>query len=130
MSLGYELGGESRAADMVKGRGISLILKSVSLDYLRPVTFPDTLLVAHKPHQGSTANPSPPPGGTLGDTGAKRPRTHFHMKAVAWSYQQRRVVTQSDSVLVWYDYEKLAKCSPGEDMLKVLDGRMKLCGGD
>lgn len=49
------------------------------------------------------------------------------MKAVAWSYQQRRIVTESDSVLVWYDYDKLAKCSPGEDMLNVLDRRMKLC---
>lgn len=131
MSLGQELGGESKAADMVKGRGVSLILKSVSLNYMRPVTFPDTLLIAHKPIQGSTANPSHSLNGgskSVGEATARRPKTHFHMKAVAWSYAQRRIVTESDSVLVWYDYDRLAKCSPGEDMLRVLDGRMRLCG--
>ncbi|KIP02305.1 hypothetical protein PHLGIDRAFT_79323, partial [Phlebiopsis gigantea 11061_1 CR5-6] len=98
---------------MVRGRGVSLILKSVALDYRRPVTYPDTLLVAHKPVRAARA---------------PQPRTHFRVRAVAWSYAQRRVVTESDAVLVWYDYDRLVKCSPGEDMLAVLDRRMALCG--
>ncbi|KAL4244538.1 hypothetical protein ABKN59_010370 [Abortiporus biennis] len=64
MSLGEELGGEKKAQDMIKGRGISLILKSLSMNYKRPVTFPDTLLIAHKPHFGPSldTNTFPCPG--------------------------------------------------------------------
>ena len=51
---------------------------------------------------------------------------YLHVLAVAWSYAQRRIVTESDSVLVWYDYDKLAKCNPGDDARRVLEGRMAL----
>ena len=30
-----------------------------------------------------------------------------------YSYSQQAVVAESDSELVWYDYEKLEKCDPG-----------------
>lgn len=43
VALGNELGGPERAQDMLKGRGVSLILKSVSIKYKRPVTYPDTV---------------------------------------------------------------------------------------
>jgi acyl-CoA thioesterase FadM len=42
-SIGKELGGPSKADEMVKAKGISLILKSVSINYKRPVTYPDTV---------------------------------------------------------------------------------------
>ena len=45
---------------------------------------------------------------------------------MAYSYAQRKIVTESDSVLVWYDYDKLAKCDPGEDIRRVLEGRMAI----
>ena len=43
MKLGDEIGGPEKALAMVKGQGISLILKSLSIKFKRPVTFPDTV---------------------------------------------------------------------------------------
>ncbi|KAI0091567.1 HotDog domain-containing protein [Irpex rosettiformis] len=132
-SLGHEIGGPKKADDMVKGKGISLILRSVSLDYKRPVTYPDTLLIAHKPHTGalkSAPHTESGPSSTQLPPSAlsryKLAKTHFHCLAVAWSYSQRRIVTESDSVLVWYDYDKLAKCNPGEEALEALERRIIL----
>ena len=132
-----------KAEAMIKGKGISLILKSISLNYKRPVTYPDTLLIAHKPHYGPLAAATHTETGPLasrvspdstaatsthertsGHNYPRVPKTHFHVLAVAWSYKQRRIVTESDSVCVWYDYDRLTKCNPGEEARKVLEGRM------
>ena len=110
-ALGHELGGPAKADQLVRGQGVSLILKSLSIDYKAPVTYPDTLLVAHRLYAG------PRPA-----------RTHFFMAGAIWSYAQRRIVTESDSVLVWYDYDRLAKCDPGEAARAVIERRMKLSG--
>ncbi|OBZ73730.1 hypothetical protein A0H81_06230 [Grifola frondosa] len=124
LSIGRELGGEPRARDMMTGKGVSLILKSLSLDYKRPVVYPDTLLVAHKPHPGPLFSSSK---AHSEDVNAKRlPKTHFHVMGAIWSYAQRRIVTECDSVLVWYDYDKLAKCDPGMEARAVLHRRMNL----
>jgi acyl-CoA thioesterase FadM len=45
MSLGNTIGGPSRAQAMIKGQGLSLILKSVEVQFRRPVTYPDTVRV-------------------------------------------------------------------------------------
>ncbi len=123
-ALGTELGGPTRADAMIKGIGVSLILKAVSLEYRRPVVFPDTLLVAHKPHPGPLYTSS------RGDSPEVRTRrqakTHFHVMGAIWSYAQRKIVTESDSVLVWYDYDRLAKCDPGEEARAVIQRRMNL----
>ncbi|GBE86682.1 hypothetical protein SCP_0905620 [Sparassis crispa] len=111
-SLGEELGGPDAVAAMLAGRGVSLILKSLSLHYKRPVVYPDTLLVAHGVHSAASERPLP--------------KTHFHLRGAIWSYAQRRIVTECDSVLVWYDYDKLAKCDPGPRTREVLLGRMQL----
>ena len=135
MSLGEEIGGPEKAEAMMKGKGVSLILKSVSLNYKRPVTYPDTLLIAHKPHYGpmsAAGHTETGPRATQLDASAapekarRLAKTHFHVLAVAWSYKQRRIVTESDSVLVWYDYDKLAKCNPGDEARRVLEGRMAI----
>ena len=120
-SLGYELGGDSKALDMCQGRGVSLILKSHAVKYVRPVTFPDTILVAHKPYDDYLATPVPSSTSTQ-----RNPLTQIPMKAVIWSYGQRRIVTESDSVLVWYDYDTLTKCVPGQNMLGILNRRAKI----
>ncbi|THH09721.1 hypothetical protein EW145_g1802 [Phellinidium pouzarii] len=104
-SLAHELGGPERAHDMISGKGVSLILGEVSLRFRQPVLYPDTnkcgfteklclgqLLIAHKPH-----NPK---------------STHFKCAAAIWSYTQRSLVTSSDSILVWYDYDHLKKVRP------------------
>lgn len=43
MTLGNEMAGPERAQAMVKGQGVSLILKSLSIKFKRPVTYPDTV---------------------------------------------------------------------------------------
>jgi len=42
IALGKALGGEDRVKAMLAGQGISLILKSMNINFRRPVTFPDT----------------------------------------------------------------------------------------
>lgn len=42
-TLGDEMGGPERAQAMIKGQGVSLILKSLSIKFKRPVTYPDTV---------------------------------------------------------------------------------------
>lgn len=123
-SLGNTLGGPAKATAMLKGQGVSLILKSISMDYKAPVTYPDTLLIAHKPYDPTLD----PHASKVNSNGALRraSRTHMYVRAAAYSYKQKRIVTESDSVLVWYDYDKLAKCDPGEEMRKVVESRMKL----
>jgi len=43
MTLGNEMGGPEKAQAMIKGQGVSLILKSLSIKFKRPVTYPDTV---------------------------------------------------------------------------------------
>ena len=51
MKLGNEIGGPEKAQAMIKGQGTSLILKSLSIKFKRPVTYPDTVsdLITHVP---------------------------------------------------------------------------------
>lgn len=41
--LAVELGGDGAVRDMIAGRGVSLILKDISVKFRRPVVFPDTV---------------------------------------------------------------------------------------
>lgn len=54
-----------------------------------------------------------------------KPLSHFNVAAVAYSHAQRAVVADSDSVIVWYDYDKLRKCDPGEESRQVIWGRIR-----
>ena len=42
-SLGLELDGPERAANMLSGKGVSLILKDIAVRFRRPVFYPDTV---------------------------------------------------------------------------------------
>jgi acyl-CoA thioesterase FadM len=42
-SVGEELGGPAQADAFVRGRGVSFILKSIQIDFRRPVQYPDTV---------------------------------------------------------------------------------------
>ncbi|KAG1738954.1 HotDog domain-containing protein [Suillus lakei] len=101
MAFGKVLGGEERVKAMLAGQGVSTILKSVNINFRRPVTFPDTLLIGQKLIISSS-------------------RTQFTMNAVLYSYSQQAIVADSDSVLVWYDYDNLRKCDPGDDAWRIL----------
>ncbi|KAG8759331.1 hypothetical protein FRC14_006171 [Serendipita sp. 396] len=93
--LAIQADGEQAAENLVKGRGISLILKKIDLDFKRPVNFPDTLLIAHK-FKPVSSDPA-----------------HLLMHAIAYSNEQQRVVTESTATCVWYDYDRLAKAVQG-----------------
>ncbi|EMD39096.1 hypothetical protein CERSUDRAFT_112789 [Gelatoporia subvermispora B] len=108
-ALAREIGGPQREAAILRAKGVGLILKSISIDYKAPVTFPDTLLVAHKVHTGTRPTLS---------------WSHFHLSGAIYSYAHKRVVTTCDSILVWYDYDKLQKCDPGKKVREILDRRI------
>ncbi|KAF8957109.1 HotDog domain-containing protein [Flammula alnicola] len=108
MSLGEELGGPVRAKAMISGQGVSLILKSIDVQFRRPVTYPDTLLIGYRPLPPATDH----------DTST------FHVAASAYSLAQKAFVAHSKEALVWYDYDRLKKCDPGERAKEVLRGRM------
>lgn len=47
-SIGEELGGPQKGLDMLKGRGVAHILKSIEIQFRRPVTYPDTVSIVSK----------------------------------------------------------------------------------
>lgn len=107
-SLGNELGGPEKARAMLKAQGASFILKSIEVRFRRPVTYPDTLLIGYKP-----VIPS--------DNAIDR--AVFDVKASAYSIAQSAFVAHSRESLVWYDYDSLKKCDPGERTRAVVYGR-------
>ncbi|KZP04890.1 hypothetical protein FIBSPDRAFT_940765 [Athelia psychrophila] len=119
VSVAHEIGGARAVEDMLRARGVGVILKSISVRYRRPVTYPDTLLIAHTPHipsahhSASAAHPTP------------LAHTQFGLRAAAWSYAQGCVVAESDSEIVWYDHDNLKKCDPGERWRAVVQRRIR-----
>jgi len=96
-----------RARAMLEGRGKSIILKSISVNFKRPVVYPDTLLVSHKPHSLES--------------------TRFHLSVSMYSHSQQAVVATGDAICVWYDYDTLKKCEAPHDLNTLLNERVKLC---
>ena len=48
-TFGERFGGPSAAEALLKGKGVSLILKSIQVNFRRPVTHPDTVsLPSHR----------------------------------------------------------------------------------
>jgi hypothetical protein len=41
--VGNLIGGSAKAEGFIRGKGVSLILKSIKVDFRRPVTYPDTV---------------------------------------------------------------------------------------
>ncbi|KAG6829726.1 hypothetical protein H0H92_003685 [Tricholoma furcatifolium] len=111
MSIGHQLGGQAKADAMVKGQGVSLILKSIEVRFRRPVTYPDTLLIGYRPKEPSLNESSDP--------------STFYTTSAAYSIAQKTVVAISNETLVWYDYDRLKKCAPDEETRAVVFGRVK-----
>ncbi|CAA7262064.1 unnamed protein product [Cyclocybe aegerita] len=78
--------------------------------FQRPVTFPDTLLIGYRPV---------PPASDHTDLAT------FHAAASAYSLLQKAFIAHTKEALVWYDYDTLKKCHPGERALEVLWGRVR-----
>ncbi|KAJ3822712.1 HotDog domain-containing protein [Lentinula raphanica] len=116
VQLGNRLGGPAKAEALCKGKGISLIIKSLNINYRRPVTYPDTLLISHKPL------PPKPPTQTQYSTNSVNVNVEapsdpaaLLLTSSAFSVNQQAFVAHCHETLVWYDYEKLRKCVPGEE---------------
>jgi len=99
--LANKVGGEECRKAIISGLGIGLILKSLTINYRRPVVYPDTLLLSQKVHS--------------------REPTQFSLDTIVYSLSQRKKVASADSVCVWYDYEQLKKCEAPREMEAVLE---------
>jgi len=132
MSLGEEIGGLNKAKAMINAEGVSLILKSIQVQFRRPVTYPDSvsllqnfkyfwhwlwpkLVIGYRPLLGA-------------DHDHQDTATTFHVTASAYSLAQKAFVAHSKETLVWYDYDKQKKCDPGEKVKDVLWGRVMTKG--
>ncbi|KAG5721317.1 hypothetical protein E4T56_gene10008 [Termitomyces sp. T112] len=113
LSIGHELGGQTKAEAMIKGQGVSLILKSIEVRFRRPVTFPDTLLIGYRPKDPSS------------DSNIDSDPAVLNVTASAYSVSQQTIVATSSEVLVWYNYDRLKKCVPSEETLSVVLNRMR-----
>jgi len=138
MSLGEELGGPERAKAMINAQGVSLILKSIEVQYKRIVTYPDTvrpfflsplpfnqttcaqLLIGYRP----LPTPTPPPNHNRTDD-----KSTFYVAASAFSLAQGKMVAHSKEALVWYNYDVGRKCNPGEEARGVVRRRMGVGAG-
>ncbi|THU85493.1 Thioesterase/thiol ester dehydrase-isomerase [Dendrothele bispora CBS 962.96] len=103
--LGNRLGGPAKADALLKGKGISLIMKSIEVKYRRPVTFPDTLLISHRP--------------TKSPNDALDPAT-CRLSSSAYSVRQQAFVAHCNESVVWYDYDNLRKCFPGQEYIDAM----------
>ncbi|PWN45572.1 hypothetical protein IE81DRAFT_319856 [Ceraceosorus guamensis] len=87
-----------RAQDIVKGTGKGMILAKISVKYIRPVTYPDTLLIGTRP--------------VLPLQGSDR----FTLQANIVSLKQQALVATADQLCVSYDYPALTKCDLPRDL--------------
>ncbi|KAK7038713.1 hypothetical protein VNI00_010597 [Paramarasmius palmivorus] len=101
--LGQRLGGPAKAQALIKGQGVSLILKSIEVKFRRPVTYPDTLLISHKPYIPQV------------DARKRIDSSELHLTSSIFSITQGAFVAHANEIVVWYDYDKLKKCDPGEE---------------
>jgi hypothetical protein len=49
----------------------------------------------------------------------------FYVSGSAYSLQQKAFVAFSNEALVWYDYDNLKKCDPGEEIRNILFQNVK-----
>ncbi|RYP08102.1 hypothetical protein DL764_002085 [Monosporascus ibericus] len=72
--------------DLMKARGIGVIVKTTTLDIKRPVSYPDSIIVANRIEQ------------------VKPDR--YHVTTTMWSLRQQAPVAESNGWVVFFDYSK------------------------
>jgi len=83
---------QEHLTSIMSGTGISVILKSTSCKYIRPVEWPDTLTI----------------GSRVSDYEQAKGNVVFEY--LAWSQRQSKVVAVGDAVMVMYDYSRRRPC--------------------
>ncbi|EPQ29145.1 uncharacterized protein PFL1_03432 [Pseudozyma flocculosa PF-1] len=91
-----------RKEDIIRGKGKSIILAKIDVKYIRPVTYPDVVLV-----------------GQAAELPLQKDR--FNMRAVIYSVKQQAVVAVSNQDCVSYDYRSLKKCDIPADLRIALE---------
>ncbi|WVQ64332.1 uncharacterized protein L199_002494 [Kwoniella botswanensis] len=89
---------------MTAGKGTGFILKDVSLKYIAPVNYPDTVMVTNQIH---SINPD---------------KASYGHKHLIWSLRDARVAAIADSTIVMYDYDNLKKGKMSDEFRELLEG--------
>ncbi|KAK1921387.1 HotDog domain-containing protein [Papiliotrema laurentii] len=92
---------------LLSGQGTGIILKDVSIKYKAPVTYPDTLYIASKPHS------------------VDQDRASFGLASAFYSLKDNKLVATADCTLVMYDYNDLCKGSMSDTFRDALLRRIK-----
>lgn len=87
---------------LMKGKGMGVIVAATLCRYRRPVTYPDTVLIAV---------------GTL----PLQHRNRCIVRQKAFSVQQQTVVAEADFDVVGYDFERLRKADFPDEMIAALE---------
>lgn len=98
--------GAERHDDIVKGKGVGIILSSLAIRFKRPVLYPDTILVGRKP--------------ILPLTGGR-----FTIQTTLFSIAQQAEVASAEESGVCYDYKALKKVDLPEDFRQALEDAAK-----
>ncbi|KAI1812264.1 hypothetical protein GGS20DRAFT_558821 [Poronia punctata] len=78
--------GKEKFEDLMKVKGVGVIVKSTTLDIKRPVSYPDSIIVANRIDQ------------------VKPDR--YHVTTTMWSLRQQAPVAESNGWVVFFDYSK------------------------
>lgn len=101
-SLVSEQMGKERHEEIVKGKGVGIILSSLSIRFKRPVLYPDTILIGRKP--------------ILPLSGGK-----FIIQTTLFSIAQQVEVASAEEIGVCYDYKALKKVDLPDDFKSALE---------
>lgn len=102
---------------------MGLVIKSVSIEYRRPVTFPDSVSGRKEQHSSSAQLIFPSPQLVIMSTPVDidERKASFGLKQEAWSLNQNTVVARCKSVQVMYDFENLKKGVMTPEVRQALD---------
>jgi len=89
---------------IMSGTEDSVIIKSTSCKFLRPVLWPDTLLI--------------------GSRVSKIEKEEVWFEYLAWSKKLKKTVAIGDALMVFYDYENKHKIGIPEDLRPILEQEM------
>ncbi|KAI1346523.1 hypothetical protein F5Y01DRAFT_308222 [Xylaria sp. FL0043] len=78
--------GVGKFKDLIKVRGISVIIRTITLDIKRPVSYPDSIIIANMIDE------------------VKHDR--YHVTTTIWSLKQQVPVAETNGWVIFYDYSK------------------------
>jgi len=92
--------------NMLSGKGTGFILKDVTVQYRRPVTWPDSVLIATRVYE------------------ITQPRASFKLSNAIWSLKGNYLAATADSTMVMYDYDNIKKGAMSDEFRIALESRI------